>query len=181
MELTEKIETLNQRLTDEYGLDSDSGQPIFRIVWSDDQHETRKVEASDAGVQYLFPQVREVPKYSYIVGLWVLERLVAVPEIHMGEIFSKLSYEPLWVYCNEEREYRPPTWNATKFVIDTVYAALGKKSMAKYVDDEKNTTPEGREQRVDELQGELFGNETNVGDALAYKTGIVVPGNDKIH
>jgi hypothetical protein len=47
----------------------------------------------------------------------------------------------------------------------------------KYVDSEKNTTPEGRDQRISEMQMELFGDETEVGDALRYKEGIVVPSN----
>ena len=66
-------------------------------------------------------------------------------------------------------------WEATKFIVDTLYAALGKKSLSKYVDDEKNTTKEGREQRIKEIQSELFGNETDTGDALRYREGIVVP------
>ena len=59
----------------------------------------------------------------------------------------------------------PPIWNATKLVVDALYAALGKKGLRKYVEDEKFTTPEGREQRIKELSEELFGNETEVGDA----------------
>ena len=54
-----------------------------------------------------------------------------------------------------------------------------RKVSRKYVDDEKNTSKEGREQKINELQGELFGNETDTGDALAYREGIVVPNNYK--
>jgi hypothetical protein len=54
--------------------------------------------------------------------------------------------------------------------------------MRKYIDDEQNTTPEGREQRITKLHEELFGNETEVGDALRYKEGVTVPPNyDKVH
>jgi hypothetical protein len=56
---------------------------------------------------------------------------------------------------------------------------MGKKSLRKYIDDEKNTSPEGREQKISEMQAELFGNETDVGDALAYKEGVVVPSTYK--
>ena len=52
-----------------------------------------------------------------------------------------------------------------------------RKSLAKYVDSEENTTPEGRDCRITKLQEELFGNETETGDALRYKEGIVVPTN----
>ena len=172
----ESIETLNQRLIDFFGIDANTGQPIFRIVWANDQTEKRLVQETDYGLQLLYPEVREVKKYPYLKDFYVLERLVVVPEIDLDELpTSKLSYEPLWTYCNDKRESVPPIWDATKFVVDTLYAALGKKSLAKYVDSEKNTTKEGRDQRIIELQQELFGNETETADALRYKEGIVVP------
>lgn len=174
----ESIETLNQRLIDFYGNDSNTGKPIFRIVWANDQTEQRLVDTIDGYIQLLFPEVREVKKYPYMKDLYVLERLVVVPEVNEKELpVSKLSYEPVWAYCNAKREPVPPIWQATKFIVDTIYAALGKQSLAKYVDDEKNTTKEGRQQRIDDLQKELFGNETSAGDALRYREGITVPEN----
>jgi hypothetical protein len=107
----------------------------------------------------------------------VLERLVIVPDENQPELLVKKSYEPVWTYCDAQRNPLPPVWPATKLVIDTLYAALGKTSLAKYVDSERNTTEEGRQQRVTELQAELFGDETDTGDALRYKEGIVVPPN----
>ena len=172
----ESIETLNQRLIDYYGLDSSTGRPMFRIVWANDELEKRLVDSLDSGIELLYPAVREVKKYPYLKDLYVLERLVVVPDINQRELpTSKMSYEPLWAYYDEHKMPLPPIWEATRFIVDTLYAALGKTSLAKYVDSEKNTTPEGREQRISELQGELFGNETDTGDALAYKEGIVVP------
>lgn len=176
----EEIDILNERLVEYYGIDSDTGRPMFRIVWANDQLEKRLVATLDSGIQLLHPVVREVKKYPYLKDLYVLERLVVVPDMNKRELpTAKLSYEPLWAYRDARGQSVPPVWIPTKFVIDTLYAALGKKSMAKYVDSEKNTTPEGRNQRIVELQEELFGNETEVGDALAYKEGIVVPQNYK--
>jgi hypothetical protein len=80
----------------------------------------------------------------------------------------------VWGYRDSLDRPIPPTWESTKFVVDTLYAALGKKSMAKYVE---NTGPEVREQRITKLHEELFGNETEITDALTYKEGIVVPSN----
>jgi hypothetical protein len=91
----------------------------------------------------------------------------------------KLSYEPVWAFRDENNTFITPLWTATKFIVDTIYAALGKKSLAVYVDSEKNTTPEGREQRISELQQELFGNETDEMDAVRYREGITVPSNYK--
>ena len=51
----EPIDTLNQRLIDEYGLDSSTGQALFRIVWANDQTEKRRVNITDTGVNYYTP------------------------------------------------------------------------------------------------------------------------------
>jgi len=176
----ESIETLNTRLIDEYGADSTTGQPIFRIVWANDQTEKRLTNYLENGTRLLYPVVMEMRKYPYLRNTHVLERLVVVPEENQHELpTSKVSYEPIWAYRDGDDNPLPPIWSATKFIIDCLYAALGKKSLAKYVDDEKNTTPEGREQRISELQLELFGNETETADALRYKEGISVPSNYK--
>lgn len=176
----ETIETLNQRLIEYYGIDTITGGPMFRIVWTNDQTEKRLVNEMDSGVHLLFPEVIEVKKYPYLKDMYVLERLVIVPDVNQRELpASKLSYEPVWAYHDACNRALPPIWKATKFVVDALYAALGKKSLVKYVEDEKNTTEEGRKFRISELQEELFGNETDVGDALAYGDGIVVPSKYK--
>jgi hypothetical protein len=174
----ESIETLNTRLKDHFGTDISSDRPIFRIVWANDETEWRRVTDTEEGIVLLFPEVKLCKKYPYMKDLYVLERLVIIPEFQQAELpTSKMSYEPLWAYCDAVRNPLPPVWNATKLVIDSLYAALGKTSLVKYVDSEKNTTPEGRDQRISEMQMELFGDETEVGDALRYKEGIVVPSN----
>lgn len=171
----ESIDTLNERLRHHFGLDSDTGRSMFRIVWAEDQTEKREVSDVE-GMQLLFPIVKEVKKYPYLKGMHVLERLVVVPDVNQNELpTQKLSYEPVWAYCDAHRLPVPPIWTATKFIVDTLYAALGKKSLRKYIEDEKETTQEGREQRICEMQAELFGNETNTADALRYRQGIVVP------
>jgi hypothetical protein len=117
-----------------------------------------------------------VKKYPYLKDLYVLEQLVLVPEAQAHELpTAKMSYEPLWAYCDGNRMPVPPVWPATKFIVDTMFAVKGVKSLAHYVDSEENTTPEGREQRIGKLQEELFGDETETGDALRYKEGVVVP------
>jgi hypothetical protein len=176
----ESIETLNTRLIDEYGADANTGQPMFRIVWANDQLEKRLTDHTEKGTALLYPIVMEMKKYPYLKDTYVLEQLVVIPEINQMELpTAKLSYEPIWAYRDGDDKPLPPIWPATKFIIDTLYAAMGKKSMAKYVDSEKNTTPEGREQRISELQEELFGDETETGDAMRYGEAIVVPNNYK--
>jgi hypothetical protein len=172
----ESIETLNTRLVDFFGTDSNSGKPMFRIVWANDETEKRMVGETENGVQLLFAEVRLVKKYPYLKDLYLLEQLVAVPDMNIDELpTQKLSYEPLWAYCNDKRIPRPPTWPATKLIIDTMFAVKGVHSLRKYVDSELNTTEDGRQERIKLIHEELFGDETETGDALRYKEGIVVP------
>lgn len=172
----ELITTINQRLIDHYGLDTSTGQPMFRVVWADDQTEKRRTDRLDSGIQLLYPVVREVKKYPYLKAMHVLERLVVVPEVDQHELAdAKLSYEPIWAYKDGYDQPIPPMWEPTKFVVDTLYAALGKKSMAKYK--EVVESPEEAEIRLNALTKELFGNETDAGDALAYHEGVTVPHN----
>jgi len=174
----ETIETLNKRLIEHFGTDVVLGLPIFRIVWANEQTEIRLVDITDSGIQLLEATIMEVKKYPYLKDLYVLERLVLIPDIDQPSLpASKLSYEPIWAYRGPDGLPIAPIWNATKFIIDTLYAALGKSTLKKYVDSEKNTTAEGKEQRIKEISDELFGDETETGDALRYREGIVVPSN----
>jgi hypothetical protein len=171
----EPIEALNQRLIDHFGLDTSTNQPIFRIVWANDQVEKRMMDTLDSGIQLLHPVVREVRKYNYLKDVWVMERLVIVPDFQQKELADvKLSYEPLWVFVDSTGNPLPPIWDAAKVVVDTLYAALGKRPL---VLSDPDLVPEKKEERIIALQQELFGNETDVSDALTYKEGVVVPNN----
>lgn len=182
MELLESILILNTRLKDHYGA-ADDGSPMWRIVWSENQFEKRVMEYSDKGIKLLISEVREVPKYrQWIQEKYVLERLVAVPDANSLELTTKTSYEPIFVFEDKNFGYLPPKWEVTQFVIDCVYSAMGKSNLAKYKPSEKEQNDAvGQELRVKELEAQLFGNETDVTDALAHKQGIVVPSNYKVN
>lgn len=172
--LVEDIDTINRQLKEHFGMESD-GSPIWRVVWSEDQFEKRLMDTTDSGIQMLFPDVREAPKYrQWIRQKYVLERLCVVPEVNKKELLGiNLSYEPTYVFQDDKDNYLPPKFVVAKFVIDAVYAAQGKKGMRKYVDED--TTPESKQARIEQLKSDLFGNETDATDALAYGSGVVVP------
>lgn len=185
MELTEPIESINNQLIDLFGIDTISGQPIWRIVWSNDQWEHRLSDCTPEGFQLVQPTVQWLPKYKqWIPDKFVLERLVAVPEVSK-EILpaSNTSYEPIFVFENSKHEYLPPKLTVAKFAIDAVYAAQGKSSLAKYKDPDAglNTADliQKKREELAELENDLYGNETATGDALAYGHGVVVPHNFK--
>ena len=180
MELTEAIESINKQLSDLYGIDTVTGQAMFRVVWSDDQFEKRLSKFTPEGFELLYPAETIWPKYrQYIKERYILERLVQVPPHQQIELLGlKISYEPLWTFQTEQGVYLPPRLDACQFVIDSVYAAEGKQSMrAKYVNPEDGNPVEAKMERVDKIQKELFGNETDTTDALAHGQGIVVPTN----
>jgi hypothetical protein len=182
MELTEPIESINKQLLDLFGLDSMTGRPMFRVVWSEDQFEMRMTDRTDTGIQLLTPELRELPKYKqWIKEKYVLERLVLVPEVDRRELPTiKLSYEPLWVFKGQNEEYVPPTLWGCKFVIDTLYAALGKGSLVRYVDEEAKHPVEAREKRIGKLTEELFGDESSFLGRTVTGEAIAMPQSYKI-
>lgn len=188
MELSEKVESINSQLADLFGIDTITGQPIWRVVFSEDQFEHRHGVYDDYTPSGIFirtvEETRYVPKYrQWINSKYVLERLVLIPESNAGDLpATKLSYEPLFVFETNDGRPLPPRLDAAQFVINTVLAAQGKTSLARYKDPIAGMTPEDqaamRAKEIDDLQKELFGNETDVGDALAHRQeAIIVPRN----
>lgn len=189
MELTEKVESINRQLVDLFGIDTITGQAMWRVVWSEDQFEYRRGIYSDYSPGGLYirtvDEVRYVPKYrQWIKEKYVLERLVLIPEINAGDLpATTMSYEPMYPFETASGKYLPPRIDAAKFVIDTVLAATGKTSLAKYKDPANGMSTEAymemRNKELDAIEEELFGDETPVGDALAHGEAIVVPSNYK--
>jgi hypothetical protein len=59
---------------------------------ANDETEKRLMRHMDSGIELLYPAVREVKKYPYLKDLYVLERLVVVPDVNRDELpTSKLS------------------------------------------------------------------------------------------
>lgn len=176
MELPEKIEDINISLIREFGIATDNGKPMFRVVWGDDQLEKRMVSHTLEGMQLLHPEIQERKKYAkFGREYYILERLVIVPIVHMSDLPTDAqSYEPLHFFWDKEHKPLPPKYYICKFIIDTLYAAMGKKSMAKYIDEEAVNPIEVREARIKELEEYLFGDESDLlgrtvtGEAVGY-------------
>ncbi len=189
MELTETIDSINRQLVELYGIDTITGQAMWRVVWSEDQFEYRHGTYDDYTPSGIYlrtvEETRFVPKYrQWIQEKYVLERLVVIPEISSGDLpATKLSYEPMYPFETNSGKYLPPRLDAAKFVVDTMLAAQGKTSLAKYRDPVSGMTAEDytemKAKEIDDLQQDLFGNESDVGDALAHNEAIIVPRNYK--
>lgn len=173
MELREPIEQINKRLIEEYGY-ADGSQPNFRVVFSDDQFEKRLTGYTDEGFPLLYPEVRELPKYrQYIHSKYLLERLVPVgPE---SDLTTKVSYECAWAFQDKDGNYLPPFFEGCKYIADALLSQAGRTTgHAKYKD--PLIEPGERMRQVEAVERELFGNETQTGDALAYGSGVSLSG-----
>jgi hypothetical protein len=169
VELRETIERINKKLIDDFGSELD-GRARFRVVFSDDQFEKRWIQFTDEGFPLLEPEVRLLPKYrQFIHQKYILERLV--PVVGETDLVEKMSYEPCWVFQTKNQEYLPPFYDGCKLVIDSMYVKMGRKDgFAKYKD--PNVSEEARLEHIKKVEAELFGNETEIGDALAYGSGV---------
>lgn len=174
MELSESIAQLNLQLIDLYGIDTVTGQAIWRIVWSDDQREKRKSKYTASGIELPYAEVLELPKYAYQPHKHILEKLELVPERQQDELVGlKISYEPKFVFESASGQALPPRLDVCQLVIGTMnFAQFGHKSgLAKYKDDEDGE----KLKSIARIEQEYFGNETDVTDALRYKEGVVLP------
>lgn len=184
MELTEPIDSINKQLVDLFGVDTVTGLPMWRVVWSEDQLEKRFGTYDDFTREGIYlrtvTEVREVPKYrQWIQAKFVLERLTLIPIINKEELpTQQLSYEPMYVFENFKGEPLPPRVDVCKILIDTLYAGMGKSSLAKYKDDYSQYTPEAQNARINALMEYLWDPSDNA-DALVAGEGIVVPSTYK--
>lgn len=182
MLLIETIERINERLRRHYG-QFDNGMSNWRVSWSEDQFEKRLGTYKDYTPEGIFlrevTEVREVPKYrQWIHERFVLEGLKIVPEMNLNELpVSKVSYEPAWVFNDGKGNYLPPRFEACMFVIETMHEnEIGSHSIRyKDPDSDPKEALHSKEQRIKAIQEELFGNETEIGDALAHGGSIIVP------
>lgn len=177
----EPIETLNKRLLQNYGLFNTTNQALWRIVWSEDQMEKRWTTHNDLGWELLQPEVVERPKYrQWIKNKYILERLTAYPEFVERDVINRISYEPVWVFEDNKGNPLPPVWPAIYLIIEQVHkqAMNYVPGAAKYKDPDIVDPKDVKEKQLEDvkkLEEQLFGNETDVTDALAYKEGVTVP------
>lgn len=175
-------EMINNLLIDKFGIDTVTGLPMWRVSWAPDQYNKRRGTFNDFTEGGIFirqvTEVREVPKYPHLGGLYVLEHLMGIPSVNANELpTASLSYECMHPYMHGiDGRYLPPNWLFTEWVVDCYYAGIGKSSLYKYVDSEVdgNNGLEAKKQRVDEIYKYLYGNETQVSDALAYGNGVFI-------
>ncbi len=173
MELRESIESINTKLINEFGREL-NGKAKFRVVFSEDQYEKRITEFTNEGFKLLQPEVRLLPKYQqWVRAKYVLERFI--PVVGETDLLDNMSYEPVWVFQDKNGNYLPPFFDGCALIIEGLYERTKKTSFVKYKDE--SVSKEARLAEIERVERELFGNETDIGDHLAYGSGVIVPGN----
>lgn len=149
------VDVINKSLKDKYSIDIVTGKPIFRVVWSESEFETRWMDTTDSGIQLLHRELRVVPKYrQWIQNKHLLERLVMVPEVNADDLpGQKISYESLFVFEKGNGEYLPPTLQICCFIIDNILAA---QAHVKYMVDGTDSPDRGLMSRYKETNEEYF-------------------------
>lgn len=169
----EKVEVLNQRLIEHFGLFED-GRPNWRVVWSTDETEYRLCEYTIEGWELQTPEMRLVKKYPFDKDFYILEHLIPVSAHDIPNLTTKTSYEPLWTFKDVNNNPLPPDWDVIKLLIEQVQInmlAAGKRPIIRQPYGMGNTAEEVKF-KAEELVKELFGNDTRIGDSLAMDTAV---------
>jgi len=192
MKLPPEVERMNQRLRDTFGIDTITGEPIWRISWAANEIEKRHTEFKDYTSSGIYirtaKETRDVPKYPWWENMFILERLVLVPESNQQELLGKkTSYECLWPFHDSKENPLPPNYEVCEMVIYQVYKAqYGPKSNKltkfKHLDIYGANSEEElllKRLRIEKLKNEMFGDETPWhGDSVdASGSTILMPKN----
>lgn len=137
MQSESEIELINARLKEAYGRITDT-IPVFRVVWSEDQHEYRKGKFVDHYNGIFLREVNEtryVKKYPHVRERWILEKHFPILEGSISELPGIThSYEPLFVFQSASGAYLPPVWYVCQSLIQ-MYLFSEKQAKRKESDD----------------------------------------------
>lgn len=171
--MLERLDVINQRLLEHYGRFED-GRANWRVVFSNDEFEKRIVDCTPEGLSLAYPEVREVRKYPFDDGKYILERLIGIPDGALTDLTTRTSYEPVWTFQDKDGNALPPIWDAIYCIVHTVTHNLSRAGMGvplKQPEGLGNTAEEIRD-RVEKLEKELFEDETEITDALRYDSAV---------
>lgn len=166
------LEVMNRKLHEWFG--ETENKAHFRIVWADDQLEKRLTTHTKDGFELIRPEILEVPKYrQWIRHKYLIEKLTVVPRWAQTELIELLSYEPLFVFEDKHGNYLPPLLSVARIAIESTLDAIGVE-YTKYKDPraDGHNGEEYQEQERKNMMEYLYANESDIGDALATRSGV---------
>jgi len=162
-------------------------QPLFRLVWSSDQFEMRH------GVFRLHMHgifireekgVKSVPKYPENPDRWVFEQwrppeLVNTPELPESSSGSSGSYEPLYIFEDNDHNPLPLSLVPIQFMVKHIMRKSSSKQLIKSALDE---FIERKDKRAEKMDEETIGECTSsdIMSNLHFGEGIIVPHNFEV-
>ena len=140
---------------------SPSGEPLFRLVWSDSQHEKREGVFNEFyGSLYVrtFVGVMDVPKYPYLQHRWVLE------------MWRDGTYELLYVFEDKDRNALPLNLRVVKLIVHHVLENKRSKAAIEsaIVAEEKAKEDKEVEHYMDMIDTSPIQNALHLKEAVGY-------------
>jgi hypothetical protein len=174
----EDFKLINRYLKDYYGHTEDNAN--YRLVWADDERQIRLTKYTPEGLEMLYPEAREMPKYLDIKERYVLERLIVIPEFGENDIVNEtLTYQAIWTFekfdDRRNKIFVLPNFGACKFIVEIVLENMrtaGSSVRYRDPDSDPDEAIENKRARLQHLQEELFGDESTITDALSLRQGV---------
>lgn len=134
------------------------GDPIFRVVFSDNQVESRKGTYTDyAGDIFIrtVTEVREVPKYPNLKGKWILERWAPGELSYHPDLITMKNGVYICVYAFQDKDgnYLPPLLKVAEILI---YHLLNPRTRGEALAQDKIIDAETEEQEISVIEEELI-------------------------
>jgi hypothetical protein len=136
---------------------NEKGEPLFKLVWSDNETELRYGTFSDFHDSIFLREVtetRRVQKYNYISERWVLEKWLPLVNREVPESAENGMYEPFWVFQDRAGNYLQPTMKAVQFLIEFC-DKVGRVPSSTRAAELKQEDEEAFEKEISRFQDEL--------------------------
>lgn len=175
------IEKINQYLARDFGYFNGT-EPIYRVVWSEEEVEKRLSKHTDEGFELINEVVMEKPKYKqHIHNKYILERCLEIPSFVKTDLVDKYSYEPVHVFAIGKGDpYEFDTfYGACKWLIGEIHKAAGRAHYgSNYKSPEEKATPQEllhiKAEEVRKMQEFLF---PDLNDIFHAEEQVGVPTN----
>lgn len=149
------------------------GQPLYRIIWSDNELEKRIGTFKDYFGGIFIREVREarlVPKYNYISERWVLERWIPPELCYNPELPDSQwgSFEPIYVFQDKYGKALPFSERVVHFIIN-----LAEKQ-TKITPEERKAEYDAKEEKeiqeyIESLEISPITNALHMKEAIGYQ------------
>lgn len=151
-------------------------EPIFRVVWSDDQFENRKgtFEEYYKGI-YLRTVIatEKRRKYSYISGRWIFEKWIPPERSYTEELPDTIngSYECIYVFQDKNRKPLPLDLEVCQFIVYALYKNNDKITEKNFIEQallDKEKKLDEREKDIIDDASSLITMQLHTGEAVSY-------------